>query len=91
MPDFNYCCEVWDSLGSVFAKRLQKRRSRCDRVIMRCKIEAGQSELVLRHLGRRLLSERRFHIKDKQMFSMTWHLSGFLISSGTRAQPTVII
>ena len=46
MPDFDYCCEVWNSLGSVFAKRLQKRHSRCDRVIMRCKIEAGLSELV---------------------------------------------
>ena len=51
MPDFDYCCEVWNSLGSVFTKRLQKGHSRYDRVIMRCKIEAGLSELVLRHLA----------------------------------------
>lgn len=24
MPHFDYCCEVWDSLGSVLAERLQK-------------------------------------------------------------------
>ena len=28
MPYFNYCCEVWDSLGSVLAERLQKLHSR---------------------------------------------------------------
>ena len=48
MPHFDYCCEVWDSLGSVLAE---------------------QSELALRHLGWSLLSERRFHIKARQMFN----------------------
>ena len=51
MPHFDYCCEVWDSLGSVLAERLQKLHNRCARVIMRYKNEAGQSELALRHLG----------------------------------------
>ena len=48
MPHFDYCCEFWDSLGSVLAE---------------------QSELALRHLGWSLLSERRFHIKARQMFN----------------------
>ena len=51
MPHFDYCCEVWDSLGSVLAERLQKLHNRCARVIMRYKNEAGQSALALRHLG----------------------------------------
>ena len=55
MPHFDYCCEVWDLLGSVLAERLQKLHSRCARVIMRHKNEAGQSELALRHLGWSLL------------------------------------
>ena len=51
---FDYCCEVWDSLGSVLAERLLKLHSRCTRVIMHYKNEAGQSGLALqavRHLG----------------------------------------
>ena len=67
MPQFDYCCEVWDLLGSVLAERLQKLHNRCARVIMRYKNEAGQSELALRHLGWSLLSERRFHIKARQI------------------------
>ena len=81
MPDFDYCCEVCDSLGSVFAKRLQKRHIRCHRVIMRCKIEAGQSKLVLRHLGWSLLRERRFHSKDKQMFKVLHDLAPMRLSN----------
>ena len=64
-------------------------RSRCARVIMRYKNEAGQSEIALhRHLGWSLLSERRFHIKARQMFKVLHDLAPVL---GTRAQPTVII
>ena len=59
MPHFDYCCEVWDSVASVLAKR-------CARVIMRYKSEAGQSELALRHLGWSLLSERRIH-RDRDL------------------------
>ena len=58
MPHFDYCYEVWDSLGSVLAERLQKLQSRCAKVIMRHKNEAGQSELALRHLGWSLLIRR---------------------------------
>ena len=44
MRHFDYCCEVWDSLGSVLAERRQKLHNRCARVIMRYRNEAGQSE-----------------------------------------------
>ena len=68
MPHFDYCGEVWDSLGSVLAERLvhflmRLLHNRCASVIMRYKNEAGQSELALRHLGWSLLRERRIHIK----------------------------
>ena len=79
MPHFDYCCEVWDSLGSVLDERLQKLHSRCARVIMRYKNEAGQSELALRHLGWSLLSERRFHIKARQMFKVLHDLATMVL------------
>ena len=81
MPHFNYCCEVWDSLGSVLAERLQKLHNRCARVIMRYKNEAGQFELALRHLGWSLLSERRFHIKARQMFKVLHDLAPVRLSN----------
>ena len=80
MPHFDYCCEVWDSLGSVLAERLQKLHNRCARVIMRYKNETGQSELALRHLGWSLLSERRFHIKVRQMFKVLRDLAPMRLS-----------
>ena len=55
MPHFDYCYEVWDSLG-VLAERLQKHHNKCAWLIMRYKNEAGQSELALHHLGWSLLS-----------------------------------
>ena len=75
MPHFDYCCEVWVSLGGVLAERLQKLHSRCARVIMRYKNEAGQSELAQRHLGWSLLSKRRFHIKARHMFKILQELA----------------
>ena len=85
MPHFDYCCEVWDSLGSVLAERLQKLHNRCARVIVRYKNETGQAELAL--------SERRFHIKARQVFKVLKDLTPVrlsIISLGTRSQPTVI-
>ena len=43
--------------------------------MMRFKNEAGQSELALRHLGWSLLSERRLHIKPRQMFKVPLDLA----------------
>ena len=77
MPSFDYCYEVWDSLGSVWTERLQKLHNRCAREIMRYENEAGQSELALRHLavGWSSLSERIIHIKAEQMFKVLRELA----------------
>ena len=94
MPHFDYCCEVWYSLGSALAERLQKLHNRCARVIMPCKNEAGQSELALCHLGWSLLRELiEFKLRrDKCVrFSMIWYLRGFRIFSGTQARLRIII
>ena len=78
----NYCeGDEFDTLGSVLAERLQKLHNRCARVIMRYKNEAGQSELALRHLGWSLLSERRFHIKARQMFKFLHDLAPVRLSN----------
>ena len=84
MPHFDYCCEVWDSLRSVLAERVQKLHSRCARVIMRYKNEAGQFELALRHLGWSLLSERRFHVRVRQMFKVIHELAPVKLSNISR-------
>ncbi|XP_068735229.1 uncharacterized protein [Montipora capricornis] len=82
MPHFDYCCEVWDSLVSVLAESLKKLNNRCTRVIMLYKNEAGQSELLaLRHLGWSLLSERRFHVKAREMFKVLHDLAPVRLSS----------
>ena len=81
MPHFDYCGDVWDSLGSVLAERLQKLHNRCASVIMRYKNEAGQSELALRHLGWSLLRERRIHIKAWQMFEVLHNLAPVRLSN----------
>ena len=63
---------------------------------MRYKNEAGQSEVIVPHLGRSLLSQDlnlEFILRlDKCLrFSMTWHLRDFRIFSGTRVRTTIII
>lgn len=77
MPHFDYCGEVWCSLGSVLAERLQKLHSRCAKVIMRYKNEGGQSELALRHLGWSLL----LHIKARQIFKVPLDLAPVRLSN----------
>ena len=36
-PHFDYCCEVWDTIGKVQAERLQKFQNRAARLIMNFK------------------------------------------------------
>ena len=50
-PDFEYCCEVWDSPGDSLARRLQRFQNRCARVIMNRRNETGQSEIATQALG----------------------------------------
>ena len=44
-PHFDYCCEVWDTIGIGLSDRLQKLQNRAARVITDRKNEHGQSEL----------------------------------------------
>ena len=47
LPHFDYCCEVWETIGVTFSDRLQKLQNRAARVITGRKNEHGQSELAL--------------------------------------------
>ena len=74
-PHFDYCCEVWDSLGSGLVQRLIKLQNRCARIIMHCKNEAGQSDIALHSLGWFTLAERRARIKARLMFKILNNLA----------------
>ena len=58
-PHFDYCCEVWDTIGVTLSNRLQKLQNRAARVITGRKDEHGQSELALNELNFKTLKERR--------------------------------
>ena len=92
-PHFDYCCEVWDSLGSGLAQRLQKLQNRCARIIMHCKNEAGQSDIALHSLGWITLAERRARIKARLMFKILNNLAPKRLSNALRIlmQPQVTI
>ena len=45
-PYFDYCCEVWDTLGKRLSERLQKLQNKAARLIMNFKNEHGQSFLA---------------------------------------------
>ena len=44
LPHFDYCCEVWDTIGVTLSGRLQKLQNRAARVITGRKNEHGQSD-----------------------------------------------
>ena len=83
-PHFDYCCEVWDSLGSGLAQRLQKLQNRCARIIMHCKNEAGQSDIALHSLGWITLAERRARIKARLMFKILNNLAPKRLSNALK-------
>ena len=58
-PYFDYCCEVWDTLGKGLSKRLQKLQNRATRLIMNLENEHGQRVLAGNSLGWKSLEERR--------------------------------
>ena len=49
LPHLDYCCEVWDTIGTTLSDRLQKLQNRAARVIVGRKNEHGQSELALKN------------------------------------------
>ena len=67
-PHFDYCCEVWDSIGIGLSDRLQKLQNRAATVLTGRKNEHGQSELALNELGWKPLSERRTKFVASAMY-----------------------
>ena len=75
LPHFDYCCEVWDSVGTSLSDRLQKLQNRAARVITGRKNEHGQSALALHELGWKTLIERRRQFVAKLMYKITHDLA----------------
>ena len=67
-PYFDYCCEVWDTLGKGLSERLQKLQNRAARLIMNLKNEHGHSVLARNSLGWELLEKRRIEMKARIMY-----------------------
>ena len=68
-PHFDYCCSVWDELGSTLATKLQKLQNRAARVITRSSYDADAGALLtLLELDN--LSIRRKKIKAQLMFKI---------------------
>ena len=67
-PYFDYCCEVWDTLGKGLSEGLQKLQNRAARLIMNLKNEHGHSVLARNSLGWELLEKRRVEMKARIMY-----------------------
>ena len=67
-PYFDYCCEVWDTLGKGLSERLQKLQNRAARLIINLKNEHGHSVLARNSLGWKLLEKRRVEMKARIMY-----------------------
>ena len=75
LPHFDYCCEVWDTIGVTLSDRLQKLQNRAARVITGRKNEHGQSELALNELNFKPLKERRTQFIANLMYKITHGLA----------------
>ena len=75
LPQFDYCCEVWDTIGVTFSDRLQKLENSAARVITGRKNEHGPSELVLNELNFKTLKERRTQFIASLMYKITHGLA----------------
>ena len=67
-PYFDYCCEVWNTLGKGLSERLQKLQNRAARLIMNLKNEHGHSVLARNSLGWELSEKRRVKMKARIMY-----------------------
>ena len=74
-PYFDYCCEVWDTLGKGLSERLQKLQNRAARLIMNLKNEPGRSVLARNSLGWKSLEERRVEMKAKNYVQNSQYIS----------------
>ena len=74
-PQFDYCCEVWDSIDATLSNRLQKLHHRSARIIMNCKNEHGQSSLALGLLGWKTLEEQVAQSTARLMYKVLHNMA----------------
>ena len=85
-PYFDYCSEVWDTLGEGLSKRLQKLQNRSARVILHMTNDTPSKEALLA-LGWESLEEQRFKNKAKHMFKiLNYEAPKCLVDLFTRKQ-----
>ena len=70
-PFFDYCCEVWDSVGKTLTNKLQTLQNRAARVILDFKNGHARSEAALTELGWKTLNERRLLMKARLIYKIT--------------------
>jgi hypothetical protein len=68
-PHFDYCSEVWDTLGVGLSSRLQKLQNRAARIIMNLRYNTPGIEAI-NALGWEPLETRRAKSKVKQMYKV---------------------
>ena len=68
-PHFDYCCEVWDTLGVGLSNRLQKLQNRAARMIMNLRYNTPGIEEI-NALGWEPLETGRAKSKVKQMYKV---------------------
>ena len=90
-PHFDYCCEVWDTLGQGLSDRIQKLQNRAARLIMNFKNEHGQSILACNSLGWISLQERRAQMKARLMYKTVNGLAPFARLFKIRMQLVITI
>ena len=66
-PYFDYCCLVWDGIGTTLAARLQKLQNRAARVITSATY-LKRSKVIRSELGWQTLQERRNKFKAVMMY-----------------------
>ena len=77
LPHFDYCCEVWDTVGVsvTLSDRLKKLQNRAARVITGRKNEHSQSELALNELNFKTLKGRSTQFIASLMYKITHGLA----------------
>ena len=68
-PHFDYCCEVWNTMGVGLSNRLQKLQNRAARVIMKFSNDIPGPEAI-KVLGWEKLETRRAKSKAKTMYKV---------------------
>ena len=68
-PYFDYCCEVWDVLGEIQSKKLQKLQNRAARIILNMSNDTDHF-VALQALGWKTLKVERKKVKAEMMYKL---------------------